>query len=282
MSYVKTGLLMAGLTALFGAVGYLLAGQQGMLVALAIAVAINLFAYWNSDKLALARFRAEPASEANAPGLTALIAQLCERAQLPTPRVYLIPGEQPNAFATGRDPDHAALAVTAGLLRHLSHEEIAGVLSHELAHIKNRDTLIMTMTASFAGAIGMLANFALFFGRRRDNPLGPLGAILVMILAPLGAMLVQMAISRTREYAADAKGAEISGRPLWLASALEKLGVLSRRIDFHTAEAHPASAHLFIVNPLHLNKVGSLFSTHPRLEDRIERLQALARSMGQL
>ncbi len=282
MSYFKTALLMAGLTALFLAVGYLIAGQSGMIVALALAIGINLFAYWNSDKMVLARFGAEPASEDNAPGLNGIVAELARQAGLPKPKVYLVPGDQPNAFATGRNPEHAALAVTRGLLQHLSYEEIAGVVSHELAHVKNRDTLIMTITAAFAGAIGMIANFALFFGRSRNNPLGPVGALLVMLFAPLAAMLVQMAISRTREYAADRIGAGLSGRPLWLASALEKLGALSGRIAYQDAEANPAAAHLFIVNPLRGSRALGLFSTHPRLEERIARLREIARTMGQL
>jgi heat shock protein HtpX len=282
MNYLRTAVLLAGITGLFLAIGYLIGGQSGMLIALAIAGAMNLFAYWNSDKMVLSMYGAREVDETTAPTFYRTVAQLAQRAEIPMPRVYVIEGDQPNAFATGRDPEHAAVAATTGLLRSLDHQEVAGVMAHELAHIKNRDTLIMTITATVAGAIGMLANFAMFAGHGRDqngnggNPLGMVGSILIMILAQLAAMLVQMAISRTREYAADRAGAEISGRPLWLASALEKLEAGAQRIDNPAAEANPATAHLFIVNPLHGGSMDNLFSTHPRMQNRIRRLRELA------
>ncbi|HEX9836006.1 MAG TPA: zinc metalloprotease HtpX [Alphaproteobacteria bacterium] len=281
MNYVKTAILLAGLTGLFLAIGFALGGEGGMLIALGIAVAMNLFAYWNADKIVLRMYNAREVDARTAPAFHGIVAQLADRGGLPMPRVYIIESDQPNAFATGRDPAHAAVAATTGLLRILSQEEIAGVLAHELAHIKNRDTLIMTITATIAGAISMLAHFALFFrGSGRDNPFGIVGVILVMILAPLGAMLVQMAISRTREYAADRAGAELCGRPLWLASALEKLDVAARRIDNPAAEANPATAHLFIVNPLHGGSMDNLFSTHPSTANRVRRLREMAGVAG--
>jgi heat shock protein HtpX len=282
MNYLRTAVLLAGMTGLFLAIGFLIGGQSGMLIAFAIAAAMNLFAYWNSDKMVLRMYGAREVDETSAPTFYRTVAQLAQRAEIPMPRVYIIESDQPNAFATGRDPDHAAVAATTGLLRSLDHQEVAGVMAHELAHIKNRDTLIMTITATIAGALGMLANFAMFAGHGRDqngnggNPLGMIGSILIMILAPLAAMLVQMAISRTREYAADRAGAEISGRPLWLASALEKLESGAQRIDNPAAEANPATAHLFIVNPLHGGSMDSLFSTHPKMQNRIRRLREMA------
>jgi heat shock protein HtpX len=209
-----------------------------------------------------------------------MVEQLAENAGLPMPAVYIIHEDQPNAFATGRSPDNAAVAVTTGLLRSLDHQELAGVVAHELAHIRNRDTLIMTITATIAGAISMLANFALFFGGNRDNPMGIVGTIALMILAPIAAMLVQMAISRTREFGADRGGAEICGRPMWLASALSKLEQASQRIGNHAAEKNPATAHLYIVNPLHGGALSGLFRTHPTTEERIAALQALNGGAG--
>ncbi|MEQ9122834.1 MAG: zinc metalloprotease HtpX [Alphaproteobacteria bacterium] len=272
-------MLIAAMTALFGGIGFMIGGEGGMLIALAVAAAMNLFAYWNSDKMALRMHGAREVDRAAAPNLYEMVESLSKRAGLPTPRVYVIDNPQPNAFATGRNPENAAVAATTGLLQNLSHEETAGVIAHELAHIKNRDTLIMTITATFAGAISMLANFALFFGGSRNNPLGLVGAILMMILAPMAAALVQMAISRTREYEADRIGAEICGNPLWLASALGNLHRGSS-IDNETAEANPQTAHLFIVNPLHKNAVDGLFATHPAMENRIARLKEQARAMG--
>jgi heat shock protein HtpX len=277
MNMFRTGLLLAAMTALFLVAGYLLGGQNGMLIAFVFAIGMNAYSYWNADKVVLRMFNAREVDARSAPRFYGIVEQLAQRAHLPMPRVYVIDSPQPNAFATGRNPENAAVAATTGLLQNLSEDEIAGVMAHELAHVKNRDTLIMTVTATIAGAIGMLANFALFFGGNRDNnPLGMVGTILVMILAPIAAMLVQMAISRTREYAADREGAEICGRPLWLASALQKLEVAASRVDYPAAERNPAAAHLFIVNPLHGGSVKNLFSTHPNMEDRIRKLREMA------
>jgi heat shock protein HtpX len=282
MSTFRTGLLLAGLTALFLAAGYLLGGQTGMAVALVIALAMNVFSYWNSDKLVLKMYGAREVDARVAPALYGIVEQLAHRAGLPMPRVYIIENPQPNAFATGRNPENAAVAATTGLLQILDHDEFAGVMAHELAHVKNRDTLIMTVTATIAGALGMLANFALFFGGNRNNPLGFVGTILVMILAPVAAMLVQMAISRTREYGADRIGAEICGQPMWLASALQKLEAGAQQIDNPAAEDNPATAHLFIVNPLHARAVDSMFSTHPSVENRVRKLREMALENGQI
>ena len=280
MGYFRTVLLLAAMTAIFLVVGYMLGGQGGILIALVVALGMNLFAYWNSDKIVLRMYGARQVDAQSAPGLYGIVEQLAHRAQLPMPKVYIIENDQPNAFATGRNPENAAVAATTGLLRSLSQEEIAGVLAHELGHVKNRDTLVMTITATIAGAIGMLANFALFFGGNRNNPLGFVGVLLIMILAPLAAGLVQMAISRTREYAADAGGAAISGHPLWLASALEKLEQGAAAIENRPAEANPATAQMFIVNPLHTHSVDSLFSTHPKTANRIRRLREMAGAAG--
>jgi len=281
MNYLRTGILLAGLTALFMGCGYLIGGEGGMLVALGLAAAMNLFAYWNSDKMVLRMYGAQEIGRADAPGFYGIVEQLARNANLPMPRVYIMENDQPNAFATGRNPENAAVAATTGLLHMLSHEEIAGVMAHELAHVKNRDTLTMTITATIAGAISMLANLAMFAGMfggndNRNNPLGIVGVLLVAILAPVAAMLVQFAISRTREYAADRAGAEICGHPLWLASALGKLEQGAQQIDNQDAEHNPATAHLFIVNPLHAHAMDSLFSTHPSTTNRIQRLRELA------
>lgn len=276
MGYTRTAVLMAGLTALFLGIGFMLGGEAGMLIAFAFAAATNLFAYWNSDKMVLRMYGAREVTAQGEPWLVDIVTRMAERAQLPMPRVYVIDTDQPNAFATGRNPENAAVAVTTGLMRVLSPEEIAGVLAHELAHVKSRDTLIMTVTATIAGAISMLANFALFFGNNRNNPMGIVGTILVMILAPMAAMLVQMAISRSREYEADRVGAEICGRPLWLASALRKIEQAAQVIDNNPAESNPATAHLFIINPLHAHAVDGLFTTHPKTAERIRRLEAIA------
>ena len=280
MSMLRTALLLAGLTALFLALGYLIGGRTGMLIALLVAIGTNAFAYWNSDKMVLRMYNAREVDGRSAPELVGLVQQLASRAQLPMPRVYIIDTPQPNAFATGRDPKHAAVAVTTGLLRTLSHQELAGVLAHELAHVANRDTLIMTVTATLAGALGMLANFGFLFGGNRENQSGFIANILAMFLAPMAAMLVQFAISRTREYAADRRGAQISGHPLWLASALQKLEAAARRIDNQPAEQNPATAHLFIVNPLHGRSFDSLFATHPSTENRVRALRELATRTG--
>ena len=280
MNGIKTGILLARLTALFMGAGFMLGGEVGMVIALIFACATNLFAYWNADKIVLRMYNAKEVTAQSAPGFYGIVEQLSRRAQMPMPKVYIIDSDQPNAFATGRNPENAAVAATRGLLRILDNEEIAGVMAHELAHVKNRDTLIMTVTATIAGALSMLANFALFFGGNRNNPLGIIGTIAMMILAPVAAMLVQMAISRTREYGADAGGAEICGNPMWLARALEKLEQGSHQIDNDAAEANPATAHMFIVNPLHARSVDSLFSTHPKTANRIQKLRELAGIVG--
>jgi heat shock protein HtpX len=269
-------MLLAVLTAIFMAVGFLLGGTMGMLLALVFAIGTNLFAYWNSDKIVLRMYKAREVDRQSQPEFYDLVAQLAENAELPMPKVYIIDNPQPNAFATGRNPENAAVAATIGLLQVLSTQEVAGVMAHELAHVKNRDTLTMTITATIAGAIGMLANFALFLGRGRQNSVGLVGALAIMILAPIAAALVQMAISRRREYAADRGGAEISGQPLWLASALEKIQRSASRIDNQQAERNPATAHMFIINPLHAHAIDGLFSTHPKTENRVARLREMA------
>jgi heat shock protein HtpX len=276
MNILRTGLLMAALTALFLLAGYLIGGEMGMIVAFLFAAGTNLFAYWSSDKALLRMYGAREVTDATAPDLVHLVQQLAGQAGLPTPRVYIVENDQPNAFATGRNPEHAAVCVTSGLLARVSREELAGVLAHELSHVKHRDTLTMTITATIAGAVSMLANFALFFGGGRRNGLGFIGLLLVSILAPIAAMLVQMAISRTREFDADREGAEISGRPLWLASALQKIERAADAIPNPEAQANPATAHVFIVNPLHGGNWSSLFATHPPTEERIARLKAMA------
>ena len=274
MAYMRTAMLLAALTGLFLAAGFLIGGQQGMVIAFAIACAMNLFAYWNADKLVLRMYGARQVDAEEMPEFHNLVAQLAQRGGLPMPKVYVIDNPQPNAFATGRNPENAAVAATTGLLKMLSRDEVAGVMAHELAHVKNRDSLIMTVTAVLAGAIGMLANFAFFFGgnRDRESPLGGIGALLVMLVAPLAAMLVQFAISRSREYEADRIGAEISGNPRGLASALAKISNGAAQIPNQDAEANPATAHLFIINPLHGQGADNLFSTHPATQNRIERL----------
>jgi heat shock protein HtpX len=283
MNYLKTAILLAGLTALFMGVGYLIGGQAGAMLALLVVAGINLFTYWNADKMVLSMNGAQEVDERTAPEFVGLVRQLAQRAGLPMPRVYIMDNPQPNAFATGRNPQNAAVAATTGLLNMLSREEIAGVMAHELSHIKNRDTLIMTITATIAGAISMLAQFGLFFGGNRDNNggLGIIGTLAMVILAPVAAMVVQMAISRTREYAADNMGARISGQPAWLASALAKIDNAARQIENIPAERNPATAPLFIVNPLSGARMDNLFSTHPATENRIAALEQLATEMGQ-
>jgi heat shock protein HtpX len=279
MNYFKTALLLAAMTAIFLTVGYFIGGQTGLLIALVVALGMNAFAYWNSDKMVLRMANAQEIGPQDAPEFYGIVQRLSERGGLPMPRVFIIDEDQPNAFATGRDPQHAAVAATTGLLRNLSHEEIAGVMAHELAHVNHRDTLIMTIAATISGAIGMLAQFGLFFGGGRDSegrPTSPLFGILAAILAPLAAMLVQMAISRSREYEADRGGAALCGNPLWLASALSRLESGARQIPNHAAEANPASAHLYIVNPLTGGGLASLFATHPPMAERIARLEAMA------
>lgn len=277
MNTVRTGLLMAALTGLFLVVGFLIGGGPGMAVAFLFAAGTNLWAYWNSDKALLSMYGAREVNETTAPDLVHLVRQLSGQAGLPMPKVYIVENPQPNAFATGRNPEHAAVCVTSGLLHSVDNEELAGVLAHELGHVKHRDTLTMTITATVAGAVSMLANFAFFFGGgRRNNPLGFVGVLLVMLLAPIAAVLVQMAVSRSREFEADRAGAEISGRPLWLASALAHIDHAAQRIDNEEAEQNPATAHMFIVNPLHGGGLSGLFSSHPSTEERIARLRTLA------
>ena len=282
MSYLKTAILLAGLTGLFMGVGYLIGGASGAMIALLIAAATNLFAYWNSDRMVLSMYGAHEVDRNSAPDLVHLVAELAGRAGLPMPRVFVMDEAQPNAFATGRNPQNAAVAVTTGLMQQLSREELAGVIAHELAHIKNHDTLLMTITATIAGAVSMLAQFGMFFGGNRDNNNGPgiIGSIAMMILAPLGAMLVQMAISRTREYAADDLGARICGQPMWLASALAKIANAAHVVPNTEAERNPATAHMFIINPLSGHGMDNLFTTHPATENRIAALQQLAAQMG--
>lgn len=282
MNYVKTAMLLAGLTALFMGVGYLIGGAGGAMIALVVAAGMNIFTYWNSDKMVLSMAGAQEVDARTAPDLYNMVAELAGRAQLPMPKVYLMDEAQPNAFATGRNPENAAVAVTTGLLERLSREEVAGVVAHELAHIKNHDTLIMTITATFAGAISMLAQFGMFFGNRNSNGgMGIIGTLAMVILAPIAAMLVQMAISRTREYSADKLGAEICGQPVWLASALAKIANAAHAIPNERAERDPGMAHMFIINPLSGERMDNLFSTHPATENRIAALQQLAQQMGQ-
>jgi len=282
MNWTKTAILLAGLTAMFVTIGGLIGGAQGMIVAFVFAIATNAFAYWNSDRMVLGMYGAHEVSAQQQPELYGLVQELARRAKLPMPKVYMMDNPQPNAFATGRDPEHAAVAVTSGLLSRLSREELAGVLAHELAHIKNRDTLTMTVTATIAGAISMLANFALFFGSsndNRNNPLGIVGTIALVFLAPIAAGLVQMAISRTREYEADRVGADIAGQPLWLASALERIQSSASNVLNADAERNPATAHMFIINPLAGHGMDNLFSTHPSTDKRIARLREMADGM---
>lgn len=279
MGFARVALLLAALTALFLVLGAALGGQGGMIIALIFAAGMNFFSYWQSDKLVLAAYRAKPVTREQVPEFYGIVEQLAINANLPMPKVYIVENDQPNAFATGRNPENAAVAATTGLLRQLAPQEIAGVMAHELAHVKNRDTLTMTIAATLAGAIGMIANFALFFGgRSRDNPLGLVGTIAMAMLAPLAAGLVQMAISRSREFEADAHGAEICGHPLWLAGALAKLDRSAKAIPNLEAEGNPATAHMFIVNPLRGGGIASMFATHPPMAERIARLKAMAQA----
>ncbi len=283
MNFAKTALLLAMLTGIFVAMGYLVGGQQGMVLAFGAALVMNMISFWSSDTIVLKMHGAEEVDARSAPEYYGLVAELAARAGLPMPRVYIMHNPQPNAFATGRSPSHSAVCASTGLLETLTREEVAGVMAHELAHVKNRDTLTMTVAATIGGAISMLAQYlqwGMLFGRRDNNRTGWLGALAAMLLAPFAAMLVQMAISRSREYQADRLGAMICGNPLWLASALDKIGRMARQIQNPSAEAIPASAHIFIVNPLSGRGVDNLFSTHPNMENRIAELQQLAREMG--
>ncbi len=286
MSQLRTYILLAALTALFGVIGFAIGGSGGMLLALAFAAATNVFTYWNADKIVLRMYKAQPVDAAHPSGAVRryvqIVERLADRAGLPRPVITIIDNDQPNAFATGRNPENAAVAATTGLLRMLTEEEIAGVMAHELAHVKNRDTLTMTVTATIAGAITTLANFALFFGGNRDGNGGGniVASLAMMILAPMAAALVQMAISRGREYEADRVGAEILGRPEALASALAKISNGAARIPNETAEMHPETGQLMIVNPLSGRGADNLFSTHPATQNRIDRLMAMAGHSG--
>ncbi len=279
-NWVKTAMLMAAIMALFGIVGGMIGGQSGMLLALVFGGAMNLFSYWFSDGMVLKMYNAQPVDEFSAPQFYAMIRDLAQRADLPMPKVYIINEAQPNAFATGRNPEHAAVAATTGIIQLLSARELRGVMAHELAHVRNRDILISTVSATMAGAISALANFAMFFGGRDENgrSVNPLVGILVAILAPLAASLIQMAISRAREFEADAGGAAISGEPQALADALGKIQMYAEgRIPMAPAEAHPETAQMMILNPLSGGGIRGLFSTHPPTEERIARLRAMGR-----
>lgn len=277
-NWVKTSILFAGIIALFGAIGAAIGGAQGMVIALLFGVGMNLFAYWNSDRMVLAMYRAREVDAGSGGHFYTLVQDLAARAGLPMPRVYVIDEAQPNAFATGRNPDHAAVAATTGIMQLLSERELRGVMAHELTHVKNRDTLISTVSASIAGAISALANFGLFFGGRDSEGRSgnPLLAIAIMIVAPVAAMLIQMAISRAREFGADAGGAEISGDPQALASALRKIEAYARGLPMPAAEAHPETAQMMIINPLSGGGLSGLFSTHPATEERVARLLQMA------
>ncbi|MCR0984585.1 zinc metalloprotease HtpX [Roseomonas populi] len=278
--YARTAILMAGMVALFAGVGFLLGGRQGMVIAFLFGVGTNLFAWWNSDRMVLRMHNAQPIGPAEEPRLHAMVAALAARAGVPVPALYVIHEDQPNAFATGRSPEHSAVAVSTGLLAMMPEEEVAGVVAHELAHIRNRDTLIMTVAASLAGAIGVLAQFGGLFGHRdRNNPLGGIGVLLAIVVAPLAAMVVQMAVSRSREYEADRVGAMIAGGPIGLARALQRLEAGRHAIPNGAAEANPGTAHLFIVNPLSGRGMDSLFSTHPSTENRVRALLEMAGGM---
>ena len=276
---MKTAILMAAITALFMAIGSLIGGQTGMMVALVVAVGMNFFSYWFSDKLVLKMYNAQEVDEASAPQFYRMVRELSQKAGLPMPRVYVIEEDAPNAFATGRNPEHAAVAATTGIMRVLTERELRGVMAHELAHVRHRDILISTISATMAGAISMLANFAMFFGGRdsEGRPANPIAGLVVAMLAPLAASLIQMAISRAREFEADRGGAEISRDPQALASALQKIHQYAQRIALPTAERHPETAQMMIMNPLSGGGLSGLFSTHPSTEERVERLLAMVR-----
>jgi heat shock protein HtpX len=280
-NWFKTSLLMAAFVALFGVVGMALGGKTGMLIALVFAGAMNLWAYWYSDRIVLRMYNAREVDETSAPQFYGMVRELAGRAGLPMPKVYLIDEPQPNAFATGRNPENAAVAATTGILELLTGRELRGVLAHELAHVQHRDTLISTVSATIAGAISSLANFGLFFGggnEEGERHVHPVLAVVVMLLAPIAAMLIQFAISRSREFGADRGGAEISGDPQALASALEKIERYARGLPLRTTEAHPETAQMMIINPLSGEGLKGLFSTHPDTRERVARLLALARS----
>ena len=274
-NWIKTSMLMAGIVALFGVIGGMIGGQQGMLLALLFGGGMNVWAYWFSDKMVLKMYKAREVDASTSPYLYNMVRELAGRAELPMPKVYIIDEAQPNAFATGRNPEHAAVAATTGIIRMLSERELRGVMAHELAHVKNRDILISTISATVAGAISALAQFGMFFGGRGEDRPNPIVSIIIMILAPIAGMLIQMAISRTREFGADRGGAEISGDPAALADALAKIDAYARGIPMHTADAHPETAQMMIMNPLSGGGLKGLFSTHPATEERIARLRAM-------
>jgi heat shock protein HtpX len=276
-NWFKTTILMAGIVALFGVVGAAIGGANGMLLALVLGGVMNVFAYWFSDKMVLRMYNAQEVDAASAPQFYGLVRELSQRAGLPMPRVYLIEEAQPNAFATGRNPEHAAVAATTGILRLLSARELRGVMAHELAHVKHRDILTSTVAATVAGAISSLAQFGFLFGGRGDGERpNPIVGLIVMILAPIAAMLIQMAISRAREFEADRGGAEISGDPNALADALQKMEYHAKGLPLAAAEEHPATAQMMIINPLSGGGIQNMFSTHPATEERIARLRAMA------
>jgi heat shock protein HtpX len=279
-NWFKTGLLMAAIVALFGAVGGLIGGAQGMVVALVLGGAMNFFAYWFSDAMVLRMYNAQEVDEASAPQFYGIVRELAQRAGMPMPKVYVIDEAQPNAFATGRNPEHAAVAATSGILQMLSTRELRGVLAHELAHVRHRDILISTVAATVAGAISALAQLGFMFGGRGEDRPNAVVSLILLILAPIAAMLIQMAISRAREFDADHGGAEISGDPQALASALEKIDRYAKGLPLPAAEQHPETAHMMIINPLSADGIAGLFSTHPRTEERVARLLAMARSPG--
>ena len=283
MGLTKTYVLLAGLSGLFGAIGFALGGASGAFIALMVATAMNIYTYYNAHTIVLRMYKAREVSPADIPYLYQMTENLAHNANMPMPKLYIMDNAQPNAFATGRSPEHGVVAVTTGLLQLLSKDEVEGVVAHELAHIANRDSLIMTMTATIAGAIGMIANSAMWFGMmggNSENRTHPLLLLLMSILAPIAAMLVQMAISRTREYAADKRGAEICQNPLALASALQKIEAFAKGTPNIQAENNPATAHLFVINPLGAHKVDSLFSTHPATATRVAALRTQAEAMG--
>ncbi|MBP7395120.1 MAG: zinc metalloprotease HtpX [Zoogloea sp.] len=276
-NWLKTSILMAGIIALFGAIGAMIGGKSGMLLALLFGGAMNIFSYWFSDKMVLRMYNAQPVDETSSPYLYNMVRELAARAQLPMPKVYIIHEDQPNAFATGRNPEHAAVAATSGILQMLSERELRGVMAHELAHVKHRDILLSTISATMAGAISSLANFAMFFSGRdsEGRPSNPIASIAVALLAPLAASLIQMAISRAREFEADRGGAEIAGDPHALADALLKIDAFARGIPMPTAEAHPETGQMMIMNPLSGGGLRGLFSTHPATEERVAKLRAM-------
>ncbi|MBB5017354.1 heat shock protein HtpX [Chitinivorax tropicus] len=278
-NWMKTAILMAAIVALFGLLGAVIGGKTGMMLALLFGIGMNAFAYWNSDQLVLRMYNAQEVDAHSAPELYQMVQELAQHAGLPMPRVYVIDEHQPNAFATGRDPEHAAVAATTGIMQMLTYRELRGVMAHELAHVKNRDTLISTISASVAGAISVLANFAMLFtgGQDRERSVNPIVALLVMIFAPMAATLIQMAISRAREFEADWGGAVISQDPQALAMALQKIDAYARGIPLNTAEAHPETAQMMIINPLSGAGLAGLFRTHPATEERVARLMQIAR-----